>query len=89
MAYGSGGGTVRAYAPLAGARTVTGSHMARTAREEPEACQRRRADPRRPFARGKAEPAGHGEAAPTEAGAAHAVLTSRSDAGEVALIPWR
>ncbi|GAA2423890.1 hypothetical protein GCM10010421_07840 [Streptomyces glaucus] len=89
MAYGSGGGTVRAHDPLAGARTVTGFHMAWTAREEPEGYRRWRAEPRRPFAGGKAGPVAHGESAPTGAGAAHAVLTSRSDAGEVVLIPWR
>lgn len=40
VAYGSGGGTIQAYDPLVGARTVTGFQLGRIARERPELYER-------------------------------------------------
>ncbi|WP_210584947.1 zinc-binding dehydrogenase [Streptomyces sp. GESEQ-35] len=87
VAYGSGGGTVRAYDLLVGAKTVTGFQVARIAREQPELYGSWRRELWRLFAAGSLRPAVHGEFALEEAVRAHAVIEARSNLGKVVLRP--
>lgn len=56
VAYSSGGGTVRAYDLLVGAKSVIGFQMAHVAREEPQLYERRRQELWRLFAQGAVKP---------------------------------
>ncbi|HZF88115.1 quinone oxidoreductase family protein [Streptomyces sp.] len=85
VAYGSGGGTVRAYDLLVGAKSVTGFQMARIAREEPETYERWRRELWRLFDEGTLRPAVHGEFALAEAGRAHEEIEARRNLGKVVL----
>ncbi|MFF4116318.1 zinc-binding alcohol dehydrogenase family protein [Streptomyces sp. NPDC001714] len=87
VAYSSGGGTVRAYDLLAGAKSVTGFQMARIARERPALYEEWRQELWRLFAEGAVRPAVHGEFALTEAAQAHRAVETRANMGKVVLIP--
>ncbi|MFJ3891981.1 zinc-binding alcohol dehydrogenase family protein [Streptomyces sp. NPDC090083] len=87
VAYSSGGGTIRAYDLLVGAKAVIGFQMARTARGKPELYKRWRQEVWRLFADGALKPAVHREFALTEASEAHRVIESRSNLGKVVLRP--
>ncbi|WP_381557216.1 zinc-binding alcohol dehydrogenase family protein [Streptomyces eurythermus] len=87
VAYSSGGGTIRAYDLLVGAKSVTGFQMALIARERPELYERWRRELWRLHAEGALRPAVHGEFALEEAEAAHRAITTRANLGKVALCP--
>lgn len=87
VAYSSGGGTIRAYDLLVGAKSVTGFQMARIARERPELYERWRRELWRMFLDGALRPAVHGEFALADAAKAHEVIESRSNLGKVVLRP--
>jgi NADPH:quinone reductase-like Zn-dependent oxidoreductase len=87
VAYSSGGGTIRAYDLLVGAKSVTGFQMARIARGEPELYERWRQELWRLFAEGALRPAVHGEFALEDAAEAHAAIESRANLGKVVLRP--
>ncbi|MDC2957770.1 zinc-binding dehydrogenase [Streptomyces gilvifuscus] len=85
VAYSSGGGTVRAYDLLVGAKSVIGFQMARIARGKPELYERWRRELWRLFAEGALNPVVHGEFALEDAAKAHAVIESRGNLGKVVL----
>ncbi|MBK3646697.1 zinc-binding dehydrogenase [Streptomyces sp. MBT33] len=85
VAYSSGGGTVRAYDLLVGAKSVIGFQMARIARGKPELYERWRRELWRLFAEGALKPVVHGEFALEDAAKAHAVIESRGNLGKVVL----
>ncbi|MEV5908384.1 zinc-binding dehydrogenase [Streptomyces chartreusis] len=87
VAYSSGGGTIRAYDLLVGAKSVIGFQMARIAREEPELYERWRQELWRLFEEGAVKPAVHGEFSLEEATEAHAAVESRVNRGKVVLHP--
>ncbi|MDT0388002.1 quinone oxidoreductase family protein [Streptomyces dubilierae] len=87
VAYSSGGGTVRAYDLLAGAKSVIGFQTARVARGRPEVHERWREELWRLFAAGELRPAVHGEFALADAAKAHGEIEARSNLGKVVLIP--
>ncbi|WP_030327131.1 quinone oxidoreductase family protein [Streptomyces sp. NRRL B-3229] len=87
VAYSSGGGTIRAYDLLVGAKSVTGFQMARIARERPELYERWRRDLWRMFSAGTLRPVVHGEFALEDAAKAHAAIESRNNLGKVVLRP--
>ncbi|MCX5250231.1 zinc-binding dehydrogenase [Streptomyces sp. NBC_00201] len=87
VAYSSGGGTIRAYDLLVGAKSVIGFQMARIARGKPEVYERWRQELWRLFAEGSLKPAVHEEFALEDAAKAHAVIESRSNLGKVVLRP--
>ncbi|WP_333741327.1 quinone oxidoreductase family protein [Streptomyces sp. IBSBF 2806] len=87
VAYSSGGGTVRAYDLLVGAKSVIGFQMAHVAREKPQLCERRRRELWRLFTEGALKPCVHGEFALEDAAEAHAVIESRTNLGKVVLVP--
>ncbi|MFE2422487.1 zinc-binding alcohol dehydrogenase family protein [Streptomyces hokutonensis] len=87
VAYSSGGGTIRAYDLVVGAKSVIGFQMARIARGKPELYERWRRELWRLFAEGALMPFVHGEFGLTEAAEAHAVIESRSNLGKVVLRP--
>ncbi|GGQ81883.1 quinone oxidoreductase family protein [Streptomyces flaveolus] len=87
VAYSSGGGTVRAYDLLVGARSVTGFQLARIAREQPELYETWRRELWRLFAEGVLRPAVHGRFPLEEATKAHEAVESRSNLGKVVLVP--
>ncbi|MGW0815653.1 quinone oxidoreductase family protein [Streptomyces viridiviolaceus] len=87
VAYSSGGGSVRAYDLMAGARTVTGFQMARVAREEPELYEKWRRELWDRFAEGSVRPVVHGRFGLSEAAGAHEVIASRRNLGKVVLVP--
>ncbi|MFE7445400.1 zinc-binding alcohol dehydrogenase family protein [Streptomyces chartreusis] len=87
VAYSSGGGTIRAYDLLVGAKSVIGFQMARIAREEPELYERWRQELWRLFEEGAVKPVVHGEFALEEAAEAHAAVESRVNRGKVVLHP--
>ncbi|MET7720855.1 quinone oxidoreductase family protein [Streptomyces mirabilis] len=87
VAYSSGGGSVRAYDLLVGAKSVIGFQMARIARNEPGRYERWREELWRLFAEGALRPAVHGEFALEDAAKAHAAIESRSNLGKVVLRP--
>ncbi|MFH8699890.1 zinc-binding alcohol dehydrogenase family protein [Streptomyces chartreusis] len=87
VAYSSGGGTIRAYDLLVGAKSVIGFQMARIAREEPELYERWRQELWRLFEEGALKPVVHGEFALEEAAEAHAAVESRVNRGKVVLHP--
>ncbi|WP_225826054.1 quinone oxidoreductase family protein [Streptomyces naphthomycinicus] len=87
VAYSSGGGTVRAYDLLVGAKSVIGFQMALIARGRPELYEQWRQELWRLFAEGALKPAVHGEFALEDAAAAHAAVTGRANLGKVVLRP--
>jgi NADPH:quinone reductase-like Zn-dependent oxidoreductase len=87
VAYSSGGGTIRAYDLLVGARSVTGFQMGLIARERPQVYEGWRRELWRLFAEGALRPAVHGEFPLEEAAKAHEAVTSRSNLGKVVLVP--
>ncbi|MER6328979.1 zinc-binding dehydrogenase [Streptomyces sp. NPDC001034] len=87
VAYSSGGGTVRAYDLLVGAKSVIGFQMALIARGRPELYERWRLELWRLFAEGAVQPVVHAEFALEEAAQAHAVIETRSNLGKVVLRP--
>ncbi|MFK0024456.1 zinc-binding alcohol dehydrogenase family protein [Streptomyces sp. NPDC090798] len=87
VAYSSGGGSVRAYDLLVGAKSVIGFQMALIVRNEPERYERWRVELWRLFAEGALRPAVHGEFALEDAARAHAAIESRSNLGKVVLRP--
>ncbi|MEU6105728.1 quinone oxidoreductase family protein [Streptomyces flaveolus] len=87
VAYSSGGGTVRAYDLLVGARTVTGFQLARIARERPELYERWRRELWQLFADGALRPAVHGTFGLADAAEAHEAVVSRRNLGKVVLVP--
>ncbi|KUO05879.1 quinone oxidoreductase family protein [Streptomyces caeruleatus] len=87
VAYSSGGGTIRAYDLLVGAKSVVGFQMARIAREEPELYERWRQELWKLFTEGVLTPAVHGVFALEEAAAAHAAIEARANRGKVVLHP--
>ncbi|GHG86864.1 quinone oxidoreductase family protein [Streptomyces lanatus] len=87
VAYSSGGGTIRAYDLLVGAKSVIGFQMARIARGEPELYERWRQELWRLFEEGAVKPAVHGEFTLEEAAEAHAAVESRVNRGKVVLHP--
>ncbi|MGW5494585.1 quinone oxidoreductase family protein [Streptomyces olivaceoviridis] len=87
VAYSSGGGTIKAYDLLVGAKSVIGFQMALIARGRPELYERWRQELWRLFAEGVLKPVVHGEFALEDAAAAHEVITSRANLGKVVLRP--
>ncbi|MFD8373453.1 zinc-binding alcohol dehydrogenase family protein [Streptomyces sp. NPDC059688] len=87
VAYSSGGGTIRAYDLLVGAKSVVGFQMALIARGRPQLYERWRQELWRLFADGALRPVVHGEFALEEAAKAHAVVESRANLGKVVLRP--
>ncbi|MEU0853246.1 zinc-binding dehydrogenase [Streptomyces flaveolus] len=87
VAFSSGGGSVRAYDLLVGARTVTGFQLARIARERPELYARWRRELWRLFADGLLRPAVHGRYSLKDAAQAHEAVESRRNLGKVVLVP--
>lgn len=87
VAYSSGGGAIRAYDLLVGAKSVIGFQMARIAREEPELYERWRQELWRLSEEGAVKPVVHGEFALEEAAEAHAAVESRVNRGKVVLHP--
>ncbi|MGW5615374.1 quinone oxidoreductase family protein [Streptomyces sp. NPDC003877] len=87
VAYSSGGGTVRAYDLLAGAKSVIGFQLARIARGRPELYEQWREELWSLFAAGELGPAVHGEFALEDAAKAHGEIEARSNLGKVVLIP--
>jgi NADPH:quinone reductase-like Zn-dependent oxidoreductase len=87
VAYSSGGGSVRAYDLLVGAKSVIGFQMARIARNEPGRYERWREELWRLFAEGALRPAVHGEFILEDAAEAHTAIESRSNLGKVVLRP--
>ncbi|MEW2155049.1 zinc-binding dehydrogenase [Streptomyces sp. NPDC007189] len=87
VAYSSGGGTVRAYDLLVGAKSVTGFQMALIARGRPDLYERWRRELWRLFAEGAVKPAVHAEFALEDAAKAHEVIERRANLGKVVLRP--
>ena len=87
VAYSSGGGTVRAYDLLVGAKSVIGFQMAHVARGKPQLYEQWRRELWRLFAQGALKPSVHGEFALEDAAEAHAAITSRRNLGKVVLVP--
>ncbi|MGX1366260.1 NADPH2:quinone reductase [Streptomyces canus] len=87
VAYSSGGGTIRAYDLLVGAKSVTGFQMARIARERPELYERWRKELWARFLAGALRPVVHGEFALEDAAKAHEVIEARRNLGKVVLHP--
>ncbi|MEU8473098.1 zinc-binding dehydrogenase [Streptomyces sp. NPDC029006] len=87
VAYSSGGGTVRAYDLLVGAKSVIGFQMALIARNRPEVYERWRRELWRLYTEGAVRPAVHGEFALEDAAKAHEVITTRANLGKVVLRP--
>ncbi|MFC7864285.1 zinc-binding alcohol dehydrogenase family protein [Streptomyces murinus] len=87
VAYSSGGGTIRAYDLLVGAKSVIGFQMALIARGRPELYERWRRELWRLFAEGGVRPVVHAEFALEEAARAHAAIETRSNLGKVVLRP--
>ncbi|MGW3354966.1 quinone oxidoreductase family protein [Streptomyces bungoensis] len=87
VAYSSGGGTLRAYDLLVGAKSVTGFQLALIARNRPELYERWRQELWRLFGDGALRPAVHGEFGLEDAAAAHEVITARRNLGKVVLRP--
>ncbi|GAA3145578.1 hypothetical protein GCM10010521_35790 [Streptomyces rameus] len=87
VAYSSGGGTIRAYDLLVGAKSVIGFQMALIARGRPELSERWRKELWRLFAEGALKPVVHGEFALQDAAAAHEAITARANLGKVVLRP--
>jgi NADPH:quinone reductase-like Zn-dependent oxidoreductase len=87
VAYSSGGGTVRAYDLLVGAKSVTGFQMGLIARGQPDVYERWRQELWRLFGEGALKPAVHGRFALEDAAKAHEVIASRSNIGKVVLVP--
>ncbi|MET7479620.1 zinc-binding dehydrogenase [Streptomyces sp. NPDC005648] len=87
VAYSSGGGTIRAYDLLVGAKSVIGFQMARIARGRPESYEKWRRELWRLFAEGALKPAVHGEFGLGDAARAHAAVEARSNLGKVVLRP--
>lgn len=87
VAYSSGGGTVRAYDLLVGAKSVIGFQMARVARHEPERYERWRRELWRLFEEGTLRPAVHRAFGLEDAVEAHAAVESRANRGKVVLVP--
>ncbi|RRQ76168.1 NADPH:quinone reductase [Streptomyces griseofuscus] len=87
VAYSSGGGTIRAYDLLVGAKAVIGFQMALIARGRPELYERWRRELWRLFAEGSVRPVAQAEFALEEAARAHAAIETRSNLGKVVLRP--
>lgn len=87
VAYSSGGGTIRAYDLLVGARSVIGFQMARIAREQPERYERWRQELWRLSGQGLVRPRLHAEFALEDAAKAHEAIESRGNLGKVVLRP--
>ncbi|MFJ8035614.1 zinc-binding alcohol dehydrogenase family protein [Streptomyces sp. NPDC096032] len=87
VAYSSGGGTIRAYDLLVGAKSVIGFQMALIARGRPQLYERWRQELWRLFADDALRPVVHGEFALEDAAKAHAVVESRANLGKVVLRP--
>ncbi|MBL1083831.1 zinc-binding dehydrogenase [Streptomyces actinomycinicus] len=87
VAYSSGGGTVRAYDLLVGAKSVIGFQMRLIATGRPELYERWRQELWRRFADGSVRPAVHGEFALEDAAEAHAAIERRANLGKVVLRP--
>jgi NADPH:quinone reductase-like Zn-dependent oxidoreductase len=87
VAYSSGGGTVRAYDLLVGAKSVIGFQMALIARGRPDTYEEWRQELWRLFAEGALKPAVHAEFPLEDAAKAHEVIESRANLGKVVLRP--
>ncbi|WP_225835598.1 zinc-binding dehydrogenase [Streptomyces sp. NK08204] len=87
VAYSSGGGAIRAYDLLVGAKSVIGFQMALIARGRPELYERWRQELWRLYGEGILRPAVHGEFTLGDAARAHAVIESRANLGKVVLRP--
>ncbi|MEV0440278.1 zinc-binding dehydrogenase [Streptomyces spectabilis] len=87
VAYSSGGGTVRAYDLLVGAKSVTGFQMALIARGRPDTYEAWRRELWRLFGAGALRPAVHAAFPLEEAAKAHEVIESRANLGKVVLVP--
>ncbi|MEU1459784.1 zinc-binding dehydrogenase [Streptomyces sp. NPDC005727] len=87
VAYSSGGGTIRAYDLLVGAKSVIGFQMALIARGRPELYDRWRRELWRLFADGTLKPAVHGAFALEDAAKAHEAIAARANLGKVVLRP--
>ncbi|PKW11112.1 NADPH:quinone reductase [Streptomyces sp. 1222.5] len=87
VAYSSGGGTIKAYDLLVGAKSVIGFQMALIARGRPQLYERWRQELWRLFADGALRPSVHGEFALEDAAKAHAVVEARANLGKVVLRP--
>ncbi|MGW3204437.1 quinone oxidoreductase family protein [Streptomyces sp. NPDC001135] len=87
VAYSSGGGTLRAYDLLVGAKSVIGFQMALIARGRPDLYEQWRKELWRLFAEGALKPAVHAEFTLEEAAKAHEVIERRANLGKVVLRP--
>ncbi|OIK07867.1 quinone oxidoreductase family protein [Streptomyces monashensis] len=87
VAYSSGGGTIRAYDLLVGAKSVIGFQMALIARGRPELYEQWRNELWRLFTEGAVTPAVHAEFALEDAAKAHEAIETRANLGKVVLRP--
>ncbi|MFI2203278.1 zinc-binding alcohol dehydrogenase family protein [Streptomyces sp. NPDC020192] len=87
VAYSSGGGTIRAYDLLVGAKSVIGFQMALIARGRPELYEQWRQELWRLFAEGALKPAVHAEFELADAAKAHEAIERRANLGKVVLRP--
>ncbi|MFF7971448.1 zinc-binding dehydrogenase [Streptomyces sp. NPDC007905] len=87
VAYSSGGGTIRAYDLLVGAKSVIGFQMALIARGRPELYERWRQELWGLFTDGTLKPTVHGEFTLEDAARAHEVIETRTNLGKVVLRP--
>ncbi|GHE05575.1 quinone oxidoreductase family protein [Streptomyces alanosinicus] len=85
VAYSSGGGTLKAYDLLVGAKSVIGFQMALIARGRPDLYEQWRTELWRLFAEGALKPAVHAEFALEDAAKAHAAIETRTNLGKVVL----
>ncbi|WP_440555048.1 quinone oxidoreductase family protein [Streptomyces sp. SCPE 10] len=87
VAYSSGGGTLRAYDLLVGAKSVIGFQMALIARGQPELYEEWRRELWRLCHEGAVRPVVHARFPLEEAARAHALIESRANLGKVVLCP--
>ncbi|MFJ9025124.1 zinc-binding alcohol dehydrogenase family protein [Streptomyces sp. NPDC102259] len=87
VAYSSGGGTIRAYDLLVGAKSVIGFQMAHIARGKPGLYERWRRELWHLFEDGTLKPAVQRKFALEDAAEAHATIESRANSGKVVLVP--
>ncbi|ANP50639.1 NADPH:quinone reductase-like Zn-dependent oxidoreductase [Streptomyces griseochromogenes] len=87
VAYSSGGGTVRAYDLLVGAKSVIGFQMRLIAQGRPELYEQWRKELWRLFAEGALKPAVHAEFTLEDAAKAHEAIETRANLGKVVLRP--
>ncbi|MEU8548853.1 zinc-binding dehydrogenase [Streptomyces roseoverticillatus] len=87
VAYSSGGGTIKAYDLLVGAKSAIGFQMALIARNRPELMEQWRLELWELFAAGRLRPRVHAELPLEDAAKAHELIEARVNLGKVVLRP--